>query len=164
MKLLHLIRHAKSDWGQPNISDVERPLNERGEKACRSMALPISESGCSFANVFCSVANRAQSTIRGISEALPDQGIRWQVDEALYTFSGHSLLDYIHQLDDGLDDVVIVGHNPAMTELCNAMGDQSIGNVPTCGYAQLAFTENSWKDLGPGKGKMLTFLTPKMLK
>jgi len=127
------------------------------------MAEPILDAGCSFENVFCSIAQRAQSTIEGLSDSIPGQEITWQLDEDLYTFSWQQLLRWIHQLDDSLSNVVIVGHNPAMTYLCNEMGNQYIQNVPTCGYAQLAFPANTWCDLSPSSGKLVTFLTPKMV-
>jgi phosphohistidine phosphatase len=164
VKTLHLIRHAKSSWNHPGLSDAERPLNERGEKACRAMARPIMEAGCSFEHVFCSMAKRTRMTIEGIAETLPHPGIKWQVEEQLYTFSSQALLGWIHQLDDALDEVVTIGHNPATTDFCNAMGDRFIPNVPTCGYVQLRFELDSWRTLAPGSGRTLAFLGPKLLR
>ena len=38
MKYLILVRHAKSDWGNPSLRDFDRPLNERGKKDAPEMA------------------------------------------------------------------------------------------------------------------------------
>ena len=163
MKTLILLRHAKSSWGQPGLSDVERPLNSRGKEACGRMAGPIWEAGCRFQDVFCSVATRAQMTIEGITGALGEASIRWEVDSELYTFSSSQLLDWVRRLDDALEDVVAVGHNPAMTDFCNSVGNGFIHNMPTCGYAQIRFAKDSWREIGPGAGKLVAFLTPKTL-
>ena len=164
VKTLHLIRHAKSSWAHHGLGDVERPLNERGIKSCARMARPILGAGCAFGHVFCSVATRAQGTIEGIAASLPERDIRWQVDEELYTFSSRALLDWVHELDETLDDVVIVGHNPGLTDFCNAMGDTYIANMPTCAYAQLRFTVGTWAEIAPGKGERVAFLAPKLLQ
>ena len=157
MKTLHLIRHAKSSWNHPGLSDVERPLNERGQRACQLMAQPILEAGCSFSHVFCSIASRAQLTIQGIAAALPGQDIRWQLVDALYTFSSDSLLQWIREQDDQLEDMVIVGHGDGKVTV------RDLTNIPTCGYAQLSIPVDNWKALRPGSGKTIAFITPKML-
>ena len=127
------------------------------------MARPILEAGCRFEHVFCSVATRARMTIEGIAASLPGSDIQWRIDERLYTFSARALLDWVHDLDDGLNDVVMVGHNPGMTDFCSSMGDKYIPNMPTCAYAQLRFTSKEWSGIGPGSGRLEAFITPKSL-
>lgn len=162
MKKLHLIRHAKSSWASDSLADVDRPLNPRGWEACRTMAPQMVKAGCPFEAVFCSPALRAQSTIERIAQHLPDRDISWRTDNALYTFDAQELLGWCRKLDDSRLEVVVVGHNAAITDLCNQMGDRFIENVPTCGYVQLAFEQKSWRDLSAGSGKLLSFLKPKM--
>ena len=161
MKTVHLIRHAKSSWKDLTLGDIERPLNKRGREACQIMAEPILEAGCQFQQVYCSIAIRAQMTIEGISRALVNYQFGWELDESLYTFNSHILLHRCWELDDSFDDVVLVGHNPAMTEFCNIMGNRTIAKLPTCGYAQLRFPQNSWSSLSPGNAETVSFLTPK---
>ena len=103
-------------------------------------------------------------TIEGLSEALPSKDIEWHLDEDLYTFSSRDLLDWVHQLGDELSEVVMIGHNPGMTDFCNAMGDRYIANMPTCSYAQLLFPQDAWSELSPKSGKLETFLTPKTVQ
>ncbi len=161
MKTIHLIRHAKSSWDHPDLPDAERPLNKRGQRACKAMAHAIRDAGCPFRHVYCSIAKRTQETIERIAASLPGMGITWNLEEDLYTFDWREQLRFIHQLDDSLSEVVLVGHNPATTDFSNIMGDQSIHNVPTCGYVQLAFDTDYWIDVAPTSGKLVTFLTPK---
>jgi phosphohistidine phosphatase len=164
MKTLHLIRHAKSSWSDSSLHDSERPLNARGRNACKLMAHPIVDAGCSFENVSCSMARRAQLTIEGLAAALPDRDIAWDVDDDLYTFGWQGLLRWIRQRNDNLNTVVLVGHNPAITDFSNVIGDGDISNVPTCGYVQLQLNADEWRQVGPSSGRIVTFLTPKMLE
>ena len=162
MKKIHIIRHAKSSWGDVTLSDIDRPLNERGKRDAPIMARVVSEAGCSFEHVFCSPAVRAQSTIELISEALPKSEIEWRVDGALYTFDSPDLLEWFRLLDNALDEITMVGHNPAVTDTCNHLSGDMIANVPTCGYVQLvARQECRWEDIHAGAFELATFLRPK---
>lgn len=137
MKKLHLIRHAKSSWADPSLADKQRPLNKRGQKSCGVMAKLILSVGCHFDHVFCSSAVRAQLTIKLINKNLTGAEIQWQLDDELYTFESDDLLRWCQGLDDVMSEVVIVGHNPALTELCNRLTGCYLDNIPTCGYVQL---------------------------
>lgn len=164
MKTLHLIRHAKSSWHDSALSDIERPLNKRGYKDCKVIGGALVAAGCCFEQVFCSSAQRAQLTITSINQAIEAQNIHWQVDDALYTFSAEHVIRWCHGLEDEVNDVVIVGHNPAMTELINQLSSNFIASLPTCGYAQLRCGINRWRELGSNCGELTQLLTPKMLK
>jgi phosphohistidine phosphatase len=164
MKTIHLIRHAKSSWASPSLPDVERPLNDIGRECCQLMAPAIVEAGCDFNNVFCSIATRAQQTIQAISEARPERKITWKIDPALYTFSTQGVMSWLQQLDDDLKEIVIVGHNPAFTGICNQVGNQPIDNLSTCGYAQIKVPVSSWKELAKDSGTTIKIITPKMLQ
>ena len=163
MKILHLIRHGKSSWNDPKLTDIDRPLKKRGIKACNIMAHPIVVAGCDFKSIYCSPAIRAQQTIAGISKALDDTLV-WQTEQHLYTFSFNELLSFCQTLDDELDDVVLIGHNPGFTDMCNFLADDYIDNLPTCGYAQLRCDIGSWTELKQECGILVEFITPKGLK
>lgn len=164
MKTIHLIRHAKSSWNNAHLADVDRTLNQRGQQDCRTMAQPIFEAGCRFETVYCSIAERAQMTIQGISESLSNQNIEWTLEEALYTFDDRELLDWFSNLPDTLTEVTIVGHNPAITEFTNRLSNRQTANVPTCGYVCIQFPISAWIDLAKGSGICVHFLTPKNLQ
>ena len=147
MKKLHLIRHAKSSWEDSSLADIDRPLNSRGIRSCQAIAPEIIKAGCHFEHTYCSPAVRAQSTIEQISRRITQQDIHWQIDENLYTFSSQALMTWCHNLDNSISEVVLIGHNPAITDFCNDACDQYIDNIPTCSYVQLIFSQNTWKDL-----------------
>ena len=100
MKRIHLIRHAKSSWADGNQRDIDRPLNDRGVRACQFMAEHIRDAGCCFDHVFCSAATRAQMTIELLKGSLPDMDFSWQTDHDLYTFDWGDLLDWCRELDE----------------------------------------------------------------
>ena len=164
MKKIHLIRHAKSSWDNDSLADIDRPLNKRGIRACHFMARHIYNAGCSFDNVFCSPAVRAQSTIELISSNLPDLNIQWKIDRQLYTFDSEDLFKWFKLLDESIQELLIIGHNPALTDFCNKLSNSNIKNIPTCGYVQLATQENfRWQEIPEVSFDLLTFLRPKKL-
>ncbi len=165
MKTLHLIRHAKSSWKDSSLADVDRPLNKRGVRTGKFMARHLVEAGCCFDHVFCSPALRARSTIELIRKSLETMAFEWTIEPDLYTFNSRNLLSFIQLHDETLTDVLIVGHNPALTDLCNELGHRHIDNIPTCGYAQLTVTENcTWQEISKASIKLTAFLRPKEFK
>lgn len=164
MKKIHLLRHAKSDWGNASLKDIDRPLNARGISAARLMAASVVESGCSFEHVFCSPAVRAQLTIKLISDQLSEMDIQWKTDAALYTFESSELFTWIKSCDESISDLLIVGHNPALTNFCNQLSGNNILNIPTCGYVQLnAESAFKWSEISANTFKVVKLLKPKEL-
>ena len=162
MKTLHIIRHAKSSWNNGSLADIDRPLNERGIRTCSFMAQYISDAGCRFENVYCSPAVRAQTTIELISENITDTVVKWHTDKELYTFDGGHLYRWLSTVDDSISELVIVGHNPGLTDLSNELGNRYISNIPTCGYVQLVTEEEcSWQDISNITFDRAVFLKPK---
>ena len=164
MKIIHLIRHAKSGWDNVNLSDKERTISIKGELSCQLMADRIVAAGCNFDQVYCSTATRAQMTIQCLSDTLHSKEIEWISEEVLYTFDHYDLLDWCMSLPDTLYEVVVVGHNPAITEFTNGMSDRYFDNVPTCGYVQLKFPQAAWKELSKASAKCTSILTPKQFR
>jgi phosphohistidine phosphatase len=164
MKKIHLLRHAKSDWGDASLEDINRPLNTRGIRTAKLMASKLVEAGCPFVNVFCSPAVRAQSTITLINEQLADTNIDWKTDDALYTFDSSELFLWFQSLDESISECLIVGHNPAFTNFASKISDCDIGNIPTCGYIQLTASRDCrWSDITDTPFTLTTFLKPKAL-
>lgn len=164
MKTLHLLRHAKSDWGQPGLSDRERGLNKRGRRDAPRMgeALAIMLEPMSVA---ASPARRAQLTLEGLCAGWPALArFSHQTEEDLYTFDSSELLGWIAAQDDRRGELFLVGHNPALTELVNHLaGEWLLDNLPTAGYARLSLEIDRWCDLGQGCGSLEQTLFPKQL-
>ena len=128
------------------------------------MAKHIGDAGCCFDNVFCSPATRAQATISLIANNLPDKNIGWKIEDELYTFDSDSIIGFIKNLDESVSEVLIIGHNPALTDFCNAVSNSKIKNIPTCGYVQLAAAQDClWRQITANSFELIDFIKPKAL-
>jgi phosphohistidine phosphatase len=161
MKTLYLVRHAKSSWDKPGLADADRPLNERGKRDAPEMGRRLAARGVDPDALLSSPAKRARSTARRIAEAMdrPKDSVR--CDERLYVFSDAPLLEFVRALDEALQRPMLFGHNPAMTDLANRLGDTTIDNIPTCGVVCLALNVDSWNNVASGCGHCEFFDTPK---
>ena len=164
MKVLHLMRHAKSAWDEPGLSDRERGLNKRGRRAAPRMgaALACRESPLVVA---VSPARRAQLTLTGICEGWPELAeLEHQTVEDLYTFDSEDLQHWLRRQPDSHRELFIIGHNPALTDLVNALAPAAgLVNLPTAGYVQLRLALDQWSDLEPGVGSLAYSLFPREL-
>ncbi len=159
MKKLTLIRHGKSSWNY-NVSDRDRPLLERGINDAYLVASTIDSN--TFDAVFSSPANRALHTCSIFLRVLNIPSRQLGVFDELYDFSGEYVIKFIHSLDNHLQDVVIFGHNYALTSIVNMFGDKEIDNVPTAGLVELNFDILDWNLVKKGVTKKIMF--PKNLK
>lgn len=163
MKTLHLIRHAKSSWEDPSLSDRQRPLKTRGYNDCELMAGVLKGKPKIWERICSSPAQRAVMTIETLSKQA-NINAQWQVDETLYTFNASELLSWWQQQNDVFNHITLVGHNPALTDLIEHLCGENISNFPTCGYAQLQFTGHHWANLSADSCQLVTYTTPKQLK
>jgi phosphohistidine phosphatase len=161
MKILILIRHAKSSWKNPGLPDRLRPLNKRGKRDAPVMGERLAERGIEVDRVISSSATRALATAEVITEEI---GFPWDeiiVDERLYHAGALELLEVIRNLDDHLDCVMCFGHNPGLTDLVNHLSPYYIDNVPTCGVVELRFAVDTWALVGEFTATEVDFDYPK---
>jgi phosphohistidine phosphatase len=164
MKTLHLLRHAKSSWGQPNLSDRDRGLNKRGKRDAPRMGAALSQRMAPM-RIAVSPARRAQATLDGLCEGWTALGdVPHSTQEDLYTFSAGDLFDWITQQDNGDNALFIISHNPGLTDLVNILvGNYTLDNLPTAGYVELALRIDHWRDLRQGCAVLEYSLFPKQL-
>ncbi len=161
MKHLLLIRHAKSSWDNDNISDKERPLNARGKKAAPFMAEILKKKNLNIQLFISSPAERAYATAKKFAEILEYPKEKIVIKEKLYGAATYEILEIVNELDNNLDCVAIVGHNPDLTQFNNFLSDTYIDNIPTTGIVLLKFDVNNWTEVGKGVGKLIFFDYPK---
>ena len=161
MKALYLARHAKSSWKNPELSDIDRPLNKRGKKDAPFMGEALNEKGVKLDLMVTSPANRARLTAESIAKAIGYKKKNIVVDEDLYEFSSSGFIEIINQFDDEFDSVMMFGHNPGFTTLNNNLTDQYIDNIPTCGIVCIQF-DLQWNEIESNSGKNQYFIYPKM--
>ncbi len=161
MKNLILIRHAKSSWDAP-LKDIDRTLENRGIKDAHLVAInSISFIPKTFL-IYSSPAKRAAETAMIFA-----QNLSYPIDEIifkneLYTFDEKQLEDFIKNLNNINENVIIFGHNEAITNFVNKFGDVLIDNVATSGFVSIKFDITNWNTLIKGKTSKIIF--PKDLK
>lgn len=155
-KTLIFIRHAKSSW-KNNLSDIDRPLKERGKRDADIISKRFNENKYSIDAVYSSPANRAFSTCKIFQENLNWSDTNINVINDLYDFGGESVLKFINSLDNVLNTVVIFGHNYALTSLINMLGDKYLDNLPTSGLAVIKFNIEAWKYAKYGQTELFMF-------
>lgn len=162
-KRLFLLRHAKSSWDNPALSDHARPLAARGRKASRKMARQIRQSKIRPALVFCSSAARARETLERVG---PSGEIR--IEDRLYAASARELLERLRDVPETVDSVMLIGHSPGIEDLALDLADRSAlraaveEKFPTAALATLTF-ESRWRELQPGCAKLTSFIRPRDL-
>jgi phosphohistidine phosphatase len=160
MKTLLLIRHAKSSWKDPGLTDLQRPLKKRGEKNASEMARRLIERKVSVEKVFSSPANRAIETVSIMQAegALPQDV---DISSELYSFDYGDVLRFVFNVSDDHQHICLAGHNPAITDLVNFLALENIKNIPTCGIALLKFDCKHWQKLKAGSASLVFYDFPK---
>ncbi|WCO03062.1 SixA phosphatase family protein [Psychroserpens ponticola] len=161
MRQLLLIRHAKSSW-KHDVSDAERPLNKRGFNDAALVSKSFKNVAFIPDIIFSSPAKRALTTCDIFIKNLDFDDKIIHVKDELYDFEGQNVIDFITQIDDSYEKVMIFGHNHAFTSICNIFGDQFIDNLPTSGLVVLNFDVNTWQNVKNGITKLTIF--PRDLK
>jgi len=161
MKTLYLIRHAKSSWKE-NVQDHQRPLNSRGLSDMVMVSEHIAAHFPRPDRMISSDANRALTTAKQFQKAYQLPESKFFTEVQLYDFSGGPLLNVIKSCDDSVNKLMLFAHNYALTVIANQLGDTYIENIPTCGFVQIDFEEDHWKNCD--KGKTIATIFPKDLK
>ena len=144
---LTLIRHAKSSWKYAKLNDIDRPLNKRGRRDAPLMANRMAQRGFRPTQILCSPALRTLRTIEVIIHAARLDYKRLTIEPRLYMADAEEMAVLIRALNPGLGWVALVGHNPGLTTLANALSGQAIANVPTCGVVSMKFSARGWSDI-----------------
>lgn len=140
MITLILVRHAKSDWSNPMLSDHDRPLNARGTRNAPMMAKRLADTGVDVQRILSSTALRARSTAAAFSAEL---GVPVELDEDLYHAFPRTLLT--KAAEAGVPSVMIVAHDPGLSDLASRLSNGRITHMPTCAVATFTWQTDSWK-------------------
>jgi phosphohistidine phosphatase len=161
LKTLILIRHAKSSWDNPGMSDIERPLNNRGLRDAPFMANLLKEKGTKPDLIFTSPANRAYETSKFFAKALSYPIELIQKKELIYSSGPKDILKIINQADDSYNCIMLFGHNPDLSTLSNYLSNNNFESLPTCGVICIDFHIDSWAMMDEESGKVRFFEYPK---
>jgi phosphohistidine phosphatase len=145
MKTLYLLRHAKSSWKDPHLSDHQRPLNKRGKRDVPEMAGRLKARAVRPDLVISSDARRALDTAIPLVEGLGLDPSLIRREPELYHATQGSILDIVRALEDRWQRVMIVGHNPGLNDFVNRYDPRPIDNLPTAGIVELRFDIRRWR-------------------
>lgn len=167
MKTLTLLRHAKSGWDDPSLTDFQRPLSPRGREAARAMGREMRARGLAWDRILASPAVRVTGTLRDLAETYgpldPDY------DERVYLAAPATLLGLVRETGDAHERLLIVGHSPGLERLAlllsgaGPLRDEIAVKYPTGALAEIAFPVDHWRDVAEGAGALRRFIRPRDL-
>lgn len=160
MKHLYFIRHAKSSWDDPALSDHDRPLNKRGRRDGPLMARRLLGFDVAPDAILSSSAKRARQTAAYFKDVLGVENAVYLRE--LYHAWPDTIEAQIRNLPDEWSTALVFGHNPGYTDLANRLeNDLYIENVPTCGIIGARSNVKLWKDFSLAGAQRVAYLYPK---
>ncbi|MDH3576925.1 MAG: histidine phosphatase family protein [Gammaproteobacteria bacterium] len=161
MKTLTLVRHAKSSWSDTHLSDRKRPLNKRGKRDAPAMGKRILKHGIRPSLIMSSPARRAWSTAKQIAAEISYPIEFLQREDSLYLASLDEILGVIVAQDNRFNNMMIVGHNPGMTDFANFLSPGLTNNLPTAGVVSVQIDQDDWNLYEQPKTELLVYDYPK---
>ena len=162
MKTLILVRHAKSDWEDPSLSDIDRPLNQRGKKDAPEMARRLKERKLDIDAIITSPAKRARKTAQVFYKELDLKKERFIEEPDLYGASESEFYEVIKNVKDKFDCIALFSHNPGLTDFANGLTETRVDNIPTTGILAVKADCKSWSEFRESKKEFLFFDYPKL--
>ncbi|MEP3387848.1 MAG: histidine phosphatase family protein [Reichenbachiella sp.] len=163
MKTLYLVRHAKSSWKDPSLSDRDRPLNKRGKRDAPRMAEYVADKISSPDVFVSSPSRRTQDTAINFLHAFDKLKADLQLEEYLFHGDERDIEEVIQNLDNAHDSAMFFIHNPGITDYANELTGENILNIPTCGVIGIQLATEDWKQVHQCQKKKLFYYYPKGL-
>ncbi len=163
---LVLVRHAKSAW-PIGVPDHDRPLTGRGRRDAQAAGGWFRSEGPRPDLALCSTAVRARHTWEIVCRSLP--GVPTRYESGLYAADVGDVLEVLRATRDGVRVLVVVGHEPALSETALALAGRRsqqralkalARKYPTSGVAVLRF-EGPWSGLRAGAATLDGFTVPR---
>ena len=146
MKVITFLRHSKSSWDN-DLLDIHRPLSSIGIEKIKKIAKLSKDHFISSEIIFTSSANRAIYTSVLLSKSLSLDFNKIKICEELYTFNYNDVFNFIKKIDNSYSEIILVGHNPAFTEISNFFSENKIINLPTARWFSLKFKSDDWLEI-----------------
>ncbi|MFL6844944.1 MAG: SixA phosphatase family protein [Allosphingosinicella sp.] len=168
MKILTLLRHAKSGWDDPAGRDFDRPLNPRGRRAALAVGREMKAQGLAFDLLLASPARRVVETIEEVAAAFGPLEPRY--DQRLYLPSTETLIEIVRGAPDDVERLLLVGHNPGLEELALRLARRDgrlrrevEAKYPTGTVAEIELPAERWAEVREGSGELVRFIRPRDL-
>ena len=170
MRRLMLARHAKSSWGDPTLSDHDRPLNSRGYRAAMLVGTALSDLDCIPDVVYSSTSVRTRETWQLMEPRIGGQP-HVEFHRDLYLASPRMVLAAIASAPVEARTLMVLGHNPSTHALAAYLartGDPTDTErlhrkFPTGAVAVIDLASDSWVDAEKG-GDLVHYILPRTLE
>lgn len=162
MKQLLLVRHAKSDWGNPGLDDFDRPLNERGKKDAPAMAKRLLGKKLGIDLIISSPAKRAAKTAQAFAEIFDIKKSHIIFHPDLYLAPPAVFFRILRELDSQAKTVALFSHNEGITDFANQLTETRIDNIPTCGVFAVKAETDTWQSFPEARKEFWFFDYPKL--
>lgn len=162
MKRLLVIRHGKSDWGNPFQDDFDRPLNHRGLLDAKNMGDHLLSSGYLPNHIVCSTAKRAITTAYILAKQLDFKQDFIEQQKKIYLAPLNDLIATVQQINDDYNNVYIIGHNPGLTSLVSHFTNDWM-ELKTCCVAILEAHVASWQHWTKDIAHLSNHISPKAI-
>ena len=160
MKTLLILRHAKSSWTDPTLSDHERPLNDRGKRDAPRMGQLIRDEGLLPDLIVTSTALRARKTAAKVARACGYDGEIERTD-SLYHAYPDDCIHVLRGVSDEHHSVMVVGHNPCLEVLVETLSGEC-QTMPTAALAHLVLDIDHWTEMAlNASGRLVSIWRPK---
>lgn len=153
------MRHAKSSWTDPSLSDFERPLNERGRRAAPFMGEVLKREGLIPDHIICSPAKRTMETAELVQAAV-ELDLEIGHDDRIYEATAGELIEVVSEMPETASRALLIGHNPSSEQIVQIITG-AIEAMPTAALAVIDLEIGSWAEIAPGKGKLRRLFRPK---
>ena len=161
MKQLLLVRHAKSSWDDPSLSDFDRPLNDRGKKDAPEMAKKLFDKKLKIDRFVTSPAKRARQTCKYFAKEFDVKRKSVVLEPGLYEATEGNFYEVVKSFKDKWDSVAIFSHNPGITAFANSLTTTRVDDMPTCSVFAIKVDVKKWKDFREAKKEFLFLDYPK---
>ena len=167
MRTLYLLRHAKSDRSDPGLTDSDRPLAARGKRDAPAMGAYMRKHDYRPDLILCSTSERTRETLALLKPELGSK-VATEYDRKLYLASPEVMLQRLRDVDEKIDSVLMIGHNPGTARLAAVLaprGDRRAlarmrEKYPTSGLAVIHLHVDRWEQAEPGSGTLTDFIAP----
>lgn len=165
MKLLTLIRHAKSSHDNPAMRDIHRPLNLRGRREAAAMGRHLDVAFRFSPDLMVSsTATRAIATARMIAQETGYDEWSIKQEERIYEAPVSALLEVVRETGDSVNHLAVFGHNPGLENFCNWLcGKRVVEGLRTTGVLLLELDIDAWKATAEGRGHLQQYLYPALI-
>jgi phosphohistidine phosphatase len=162
MKRLIITRHAQAEF-KDGVLDFDRDLDDTGVAEAAKMAFNLKKKGVGIDKILYSSSQRTTSTMKIINESYQISNENLEAQQKLYLAIPRILIEWIKETDDSVKNLMLIAHNPGISDLMKVLTNGSVGGIPTCGMVSIMFDINSWSEVS-NNGKLGFFIYPKMYK